>query len=469
LLTPAIAAAQPNPAPAAPAPAAAPAAAPQDADLMPAEAPKAAADGKSGDDAQKQLDEMQKSIDDLQAKVDAASATEGSWADKFRLYGFTDVGLNRLWINKDSKAASVLNSSNATSFVIGNLNVYFDAQPIKGWRSLVEVRFTNAPQGEVQNFGGVAGTFKRTQVRQFDPHSASTGMQMWGGYTVIERAHIDWTDISWFKVRVGNFFTPFGIWNVDHGSPTLIATQMPEYIVLRMMPLRQTGIQAFGNTFKGDWELGYAATVTNGRQELSNFAFDDNRGFGGRLYANNEKGDVSMKYGASFYTGRTHDQEIDVTSISPVTIAQKTTFNYREVVGGLDASLDIGRTRIRLEGVMSHVQYDAGKHEAVDQAPGLFKPNEIGASGYALVAHQLPWVPVEPYAMFGALHSSALGLGGDLILNPSLGVNIRFNKSVMLKTQASRTLFTDLRGHGDQHETAKNNITQLYSRLVLVF
>jgi hypothetical protein len=42
--------------------------------------------------------------------------------------------------------------------VLGDLDMYFDAQPIKGWRSLVELRFTNAPQGDVQNYGGLAGT-----------------------------------------------------------------------------------------------------------------------------------------------------------------------------------------------------------------------------------------------------------------------------------------------------------------------
>ena len=90
---------------------------------------------------------------------------------------------------------------------------------------------------------------------------------MWGGYTVIERAHLDWTDVSWLKVRVGNFFTPFGIWNVDHGTPTLISVQLPGLIQTRVMPIRQTGIQIYGNTFSGDWELGYMATVSNGRRE----------------------------------------------------------------------------------------------------------------------------------------------------------------------------------------------------------
>ncbi len=276
--------------------------------------------------------------------------------------------------------------------MVGNLDLYLDAQPVKNWRSLVEIRFTNAPHGEITSLGGLAGTFKRTSTQQIDPNAGSADATMWGGYTVIERAHVDWTQLPYLKVRVGNFFTPFGIWNVDHGTPTLIAVQLPGVIQLRQMPLRQTGVQIYGSTFKGDWELGYIATVSNGRQELSNFAFDDNRGFGGRVYANNEKGEATVKLGASFYTGRVTDEEIDVTGIDPVTYVRKSTFDYREVVGGLDASIDVGRTRLRAEAAISSISYAPGKHALAETASltPQYKPDSIETTAYMVVAHTLP-------------------------------------------------------------------------------
>jgi len=415
------------------------------------------------------LEEAQKSVEDLHEKADSAASEDSDWTHKFKIYGFTDVGLNRVWVDDRSLVGQFVNSANATSFVIGNLNFYFDAQPIKNWRSLVELRFTNAPHGEIANLGGLAGQFKRVSTRQVDPHGATVAGEMWGGYSVIERAHIDWTPHELVKIRVGNWFTPFGIWNVDHGMPTLIAVQLPGFIQTRQMPLRQTGIQVYGNTFSGDWELGYTATISNGRQELSNFAFDDNRGFGGRLYANNEKGETNIKVGASFYTGRVRDEEVVLKAVNPLTVERRSTYDAREIVGGIDASIDVGRTRIRAEGAMSSVEYDPGKHQATGPAePGVVKPNRIATSGYLLAAHTLPFAPIEGYASVDALHGPIFGLG-DLVVAPSAGINIRFTKATMLKTQVTHTFLLDTRGKMAASELSQNNTTYLFTRLVLVF
>jgi hypothetical protein len=419
----------------------------------------------------KALEDAQATISDLEKKVDTAATVseENDWTNRLRIYGFTDVGANRTWVGKRGLLATG-NSANATSFVIGNLNFYFDAQPIKGWRSLVEIRFTNAPQGEIQSYGGLAGTFKRTNTMQPDPNAATFFSNQWNAGVVLERAHLDWTDIPYFKVRVGNFFTPFGIWNVDHGSPTLIANQMPGMITARLFPIRQTGLQVYGNAFAGEWELGYHATMTNGRQELSNFAFDDDRGFGARVYANNEKGEATIKLGASFYTGRTKDQEVDITSFTPITFQKKSTFDYREVVGGLDFSLDVGRTRIRAEAAASSVTYDDGKHEPalVASVTPQFRPNMYIYNGYLLVAHQLPWIPLELYGNFDLTFGPSIGVG-DTAMGPGVGFNVRFNKAVIWKNQVTESIFADTRGRSPGSDLKDLNALAAYSRLVLVF
>lgn len=50
----------------------------------------------------KALTEAQEAVVDLQQKVDAAgSANEDhDWANRFKIYGFTDVGLNRVWVDE---------------------------------------------------------------------------------------------------------------------------------------------------------------------------------------------------------------------------------------------------------------------------------------------------------------------------------------------------------------------------------
>ena len=44
---------------------------------------------------------------------------------------------------------------------------------------------------------------------------------------ILERAYIQWSKLDWLGVRVGQFLTPYGIWNVDHGTPTLITMFRP--------------------------------------------------------------------------------------------------------------------------------------------------------------------------------------------------------------------------------------------------
>jgi hypothetical protein len=423
----------------------------------------------------KALAEAQAKIAELSARMEATAVeTEPEKEDtRLRIYGFMDVGVQRMWVPSGQPIGAILNAANATSFVVGNLNLYVDAQPVPGWRGLLEVRFTNAPQGEVANFGGVAGTFKRTTTLQYDPHASTPNAPMWGGYTVIERAHIDWTDHDLFKLRVGNFFTPFGIWNVDHGTPTLIPLLLPQLIAFGQFPIRQTGIMVYGSKMSGGWELGYNATVTNGRQELSNFAFDDNRGFGGRLFANREDGDLTIKFGLSGYTARVRDKEVDVVGVSPgIQLTSHSTFDYREVVGGADVAIDAGPTRIRAEGAVRQVQYETGKHEVNLSlgAPGSFQPNRIATSGYVLVAHQLPFWGLEPFALLDSIFSP-FGIG-DTVIAPGVGFNIRFNSSVQLKTQFGYAFLLNLRDSSKERATLapSNSDTALVaSRLVLVY
>jgi hypothetical protein len=431
----------------------------QDTRRLAAEAQKAA------EDARQAAATAQKAAEDANA-----GASEGK-PDVLRIYGFTEVGFERLWLNEAKFLGPTPPAANASSFVLGNLDFYFDAQPIRDWRSLVEIRYSNAPLGTIQSFGGLGGQFSRVSTRQSDPNAASPIAQQWAGEIIIERAQIDWTPTQLFKLRVGDFFTPFGIWNVDHGSPTLIPIALPDAIAYGSLPLRQIGLMAYGNAFVGPWELGYMATLTNGRQELSNFAFDDNRGFGGRLYGSKDSGDTVLKFGVSGYAGHVRDKEVDLVNFSPITFATHSTFRYLEWNLGADVSLDLYRTRIRIEGLMHRVQYDSGQHELNLFNPTQQLPNRYESSVYAVVAQQLPWLGLEPYVM-GEVGYFPIPLPGtDTTSALSVGLNIHFSPSVLLKTQLVRSFFFGTRSgsYVAGADPANEDFSAFYSRLVLVF
>jgi hypothetical protein len=331
------------------------------------------------------------------------------------------------------------------------------------------VRFTNAPLGDTITYGGITGTpYAREDTFSFDPHGTAINAPMWAGAVVLERAWIEWNDNQAFKLRVGNWFTPFGIWNEDHGSPTLISIALPQFILQRWIPVRQTGLMAYGNTFADEWELGYALTLSNGRQELSNFNFEDKFGYGGRVYARREAGSLNTAFGLSYFTGKTSDREILVTGINPVTFENPTTWEYNEHVVGADVSIDIDSTRIRAEGMVRRQTYTPGLRPPGDPifAPGSVEGDKWQTSTYLLVAHQLPWAGIEPF-LWGELLETP-GVVADGVVVASAGFNVHFNPAIQWKNQLTRAVFFDWL-YDSPTDASTDNLTAFYSRLVMAF
>jgi len=361
---------------------------------------------------------------------------------------------------------------NTTSFVTGNVNLYFDAQPIRHFRGLAELRVTNEPRGEINTYGGLAGTFQRKNSFSFDPTSTAANVQIWTSSVILERAWIEWNEHQAFKLRVGNFFTPFGIWNEDHGTPTLIALALPQFIIQAWMPLRQTGVMIYGNAFAGDWELGYAGTFTNGREEVSSYNFDNNFGVGARVYARRDMGEVNTTLGLSYFTGKTRDVETDIvaspTGMNGLGFVDKTTMAYTEHVAGADISLDVGATRIRAEAVVRRLLYHPGERSPGFAliSPGAFAPNSWQETAYVLVSHQLPWLGLEPFLWGEAVEEPLVF--GDFFVVGSVGVNVHFNSSIQWKNQLTRIALTNWL-YQSPYDSSLNNSTSLYSRLVMAF
>jgi hypothetical protein len=419
-------------------------------------------------DAKAKLDQLQTRQDEAEvAALTGSQEVEAPKDDVLRIYGFTDMGLQHQWVGESTLIGSLFDV-NSTSFVIGNVNVYFDAQPIDHFRGLVEVRYTNAPLGDTITYGGLAGTYEREDTFSFDPHGTAINAPMWAGSVVLERAWIEWNEHQPFKLRAGNWFTPFGIWNEDHGSPTLISLALPQFILQRWIPIRQTGLMGYGNTFVGEWELGYALTFSNGRQELSNFNFDDKFGYGGRLYLRRETGALNTTFGASYFTGTTSDRTIDLTAFVPVTFEKIPLWEYNEHVVGVDVSVDIEATRIRAEAMVRRQTFSRGLRLPGDPifAAGSVESDKWQHMAYLLVAHQLPWAGLEPFIWTELIQSPSVLADG--VVAPSLGLNVHFNPAVQLKAQATRVFFFDWL-YDSPRDPSTDNFSQLSSRLVMAF
>lgn len=385
------------------------------------------------------IDEQKVRIAELEAQreEDLASAdVQPVERPRIRLSGFLDTGLQ--WSRgqaEDSVAEGFFQSTKPT-FVLGNFNLYLDAQVDDVWSAFAEVRFTNLPNG-ADTPGSPFTPYVRQSTAVFDVTSASGGWQQvrWGAI-ILERAYIQWDRYQKLSLRVGQFLTPFGIWNVDHGTPTLIALALPQFVALELFPARQVGVEVFGSAPAGGWLLGYSATVSNGR---TTGQLDPTTGkmLGGRLFARRVV-PTAMTFGTSFVTGRFVDQHRALT-FSPLGSRRWQVSSFEETLLGVDASIDAGAWRLRSEVLLRWL--------TIDEAPppnfiiGAFETS-LAYDGYLLAAYQLPWAGLEPFAYLEYLHFPINA--GDDVLFPSLGMNVHFTTAVKLKVQYTFAAIGDL-------------------------
>ncbi len=418
------------------------------------------------------LDSLEQQVADLKADQAVAQATSSpaagtvdtdAYQERLKIYGFTDMGFQYLWYPSASGLQPVI-ESRATTFVLGDINLFVDARPIDRWRALTEVRLTNYPNGDY-TVGAPGKPFTRTSTTIQDTNSTSGGWAQvnWGGI-VLERAQIEFTAADWLTIQTGYFFTPYGIWNVDHGAPTLIPLAEPYFVLRQAFPQQQLGVDLTGTFRPGRWDLEYHAYVSNGRTpgqvDLINAKM-----VGGRLALRKLWNGNTLAFGASGYWGKYGDIQPTITSFTPLTYDMPEVVAFSEGGAGADISIDLGRLRLRSEIVLQRREYEAGKRD-VGIFPGSFKPDFTLWGVYALAAYRLPFLGLEPYVY--AEHDEGFLEVAQAVGGVSGGVNIHFNPWAELKLQYQYIHLYDISSYyqRDQSESYSHFFD---SRLVVAF
>lgn len=397
----------------------------------------------------------QAAVANLIAQAQEESTPVETSEPQLRLYGFADVGLQRMWADKE--LADFAPESNKTTFVLGNLNVYVDASPSKDVRFLAEIRFGLFPNGAQERPKGLLNLGESIDTSISDPSAANLGFTniRWAG-VIPQRAHIDWTPSDLFNVRAGLFLTPYGIWNVDHGTPTRIMVSEPLFLATQMIPSQLLGVEVFGTVQVLPWTIGYHVHVSNGRT-VQQVDFSDSKAFGGRLFVSTRI-PFGIKLGVSGYVGNSED-------VLSTASNRKTNFAYDEHAVSGDLSLDFGALRIRSEIVTSWQYYEHGKRPTLAGLP-LADAMRMGA--YLMLAYQLPWYGIEPLIMCEYLRvpvPRVLPVGEGVVM-PAVGLNVYFTESTMLRTQGAVAHGFDFSDHPID---PKGWVYQLVARLITAF
>jgi len=372
--------------------------------------------------------------------VDVSGADPAQPDEHVTISGFADFAFRTLLMPSTALAAAYYPKE--SSFVVGNLNLYLTKRLSSRWRSFVEVRFTYAPNGAVN-----ADRSAFTKATGPDPADIEREMT-WGG-VVIERAYLEYEVNEHLTIQAGSFLTPYGIWNVDHGSPAIIPVFRPFIIGENLFPARQSGIHAYGARPFGEYELHYDVTVSNGRGPFDAFRdLDQNKALGARLELETPWLG-GLRFGVSGYGGRFTDRPPDqvvadasgklVNSTPPGT-------SYDELSFGADVLWKHGPWHVQGEVIGNRRSYRVGEREL---ARGGFLPddNEIGGyvlGGYRFASwwHVMPFVQLETDEMranpdFGT---------GSIIKHGYLGLNFRPDPSVALKINYAGGEFTSVIG-----------------------
>lgn len=375
---------------------------------------------------------------DFYEPTSMSSEPEVAAYPKLDLSGFTDFSFAANVSSKSSPLRNIIQPY--PSFSVGNLNLYLSAALAAKLHLLAEVRFLYLPQGNEPFPSSIGTAYAPYDATALD--YADDGRPLnWGGIE-IERVQIDYAFTQLLNFRVGQWLTPVGIWNVDHGSPTVIGVYRPYVVGQGMFPERQTGIQ-----ISGEWEqdvhtVDYAVTVSNGRGPSDAYAdLDNNKALGARLaYTNNALGTLTVGVSAydGTYASRNKEYSIDTTRASPAIIGTNPlTLQYHERALGADA-------RFQLSGLL--LQGELMEHEVVfqnDVRPfyyGSLQANYREVGYYVLAGYRTDWLGlgIMPFAMFEGLNFASQPVAAPGIAE-SVGLNIRPVPTLVLKLQFHST------------------------------
>lgn len=329
------------------------------------------------------------------------------------------------------------------SFAVGRLNLYFGGELGDNWRTLTEVRFSYIPNGTLPaGDNGFNGTpLTNTTVPDYVDYDRPRRY----GSIMIERAYVEKTFETWATLQVGHFLTPYGIWNVDHGSPVILGVTRPYAVGESLFPESQTGFMLHGSEAIGAANIGYNLTLTNGRGPFDTTKdMDKNKALGWRLRGSYDSPVGIFSIGYSGYRGD-YTSGVQTWTFNPAdnsfTASIVKDVNYAELGTAFDFKWELGGASFQSEFIMQQVKQKNGPIRYIEAsafAPAGLLPDYRRIGVYGIAAYRIdsllgltPWVGTEYYDT-GRQPGSFFAEGVHELY---AGINLRPTPRVVLKTQ----------------------------------
>jgi len=376
------------------------------------------------------------------AKLGLDAAADGGVVDtSLKFSGFADFALTGVFGREGDWRGAYERFS---AFSIGNFNLYTDKRLLESLRMFGEIRFTFLPNGTAPP-GAAPGDYQQTGAEDYANFKRPVS---WAGI-YIPRVYLEWTPYRFFGVRGGVILTPYGIWNVDHGSPTIIPVQRPFVVGQALFPERQTGIELLGQFDIGHHStIGYHLTLTNGLGAVNEYRdYDDNKAIGGRLYWSFD-GLGQLRVGASAFYGQDTTAH-EMASFAPD--GQHVVFTQK-----IDQQSDVlalaGDVQWKYRGLHLQTELITQQRRYKDAArPGSSNPffgrylapsDRLNWGIYGLVGYRFDWFGIMPYFLAQFMDAFDPAAGALYFVNSFFaGINIRPIDVLVIKIEYNQSHF----------------------------
>jgi hypothetical protein len=418
------------------------------------------------------IDQLEKKLAELQAQVEAQddnfsgedlSIEEAENQRSLDLYGFFDVTYGQSFYEKGAPFGATF--SDRTSFFISSINLYLDSKISRTLKALAELRFTFSPLGKVTQYEIVGDPTSETIRVDTEYESPMTMEKFRLGGVGIERVFLTYAYRDWFNIKAGRFLTPYGIWNINHGSTVIIPILVPYLVRAELVPRAQTGINLFGRYFFCDeLSFDYAFTVSNGRGPIESVVdLDDNKGLGLRLRMTYDNNNLQVALGGYGYYGTyTDSKKVYTLAVGsdgkiapgadmPLMVNDVKLTEYDEYIITADLSIQLWGVKLQSEYVWRRVEHAIPTQpEPIEKLLSggsvfdstYYAANYIGQDVYVILSYDLPLqkligdVVIAPYIM---LEKSNIVDTAPYynISTYQAGFNIKLTPSVVLKLEGT--------------------------------
>lgn len=376
-----------------------------------------------------------------QAALEAGIALEDhdprASQSKLEIYGFSDFTYSGFAMPKSSRWNGYVNRS--PSMGIGNLNVYFKGNLSERARSLIEIRFMYLPNGQQQIQAD--GSIKYMETTVLDPLELNRLLK-WGGI-VVERAWLEYELHEFLTVRAGQFLTPYGIWNVDHGSPTIIGIRRPFVVTEAILPERQTGLELYGRLSLASGLLGYHLTVSNGRDPGNEYQDrDSNKAVGGRVFGTSMAvGELTGGFSFFLTKRAARKEQVTVGADGSKVFSSIDIEKSKELGLSADVKWRWKDLHVQAELVTRRRDYDDNARERLKDYPLVpsFAPDNFKWGAYGLVGYRTPLLGIMPYVLLERLNFPTGDIPSGMGLH--FGLNYRPEPALVLKAEVLHAWF----------------------------